>query len=132
MGILHASGAHDQQGTSEMRVSRTPAAVSAAFDDPNPIAQAGLVPVMRLAEQCGLPRLVTEKVKLTGVRNGVGAAADAKVTSSMGMGMAAGADSLDALDDLRHGAMASGEAGADDRAIEIPHPRPRHGANLLC
>lgn len=115
-----------------MRVSRTPAAVSAAFDDPNPIAQAGLVPVMRLAEQCGLPRLVTEKVKLTGVRNGVGAAADAKVTSSMGMGMAAGADSLDALDDLRHGAMASGEAGADDRAIEIPHPRPRHGANLLC
>lgn len=49
-----------------MQVSHTPAAVSAAFDDRNLIAQAGLLPVMRLAEQCGLSRLVIEKVTLTG------------------------------------------------------------------
>ncbi|GAA3373796.1 IS1380-like element ISMsm11 family transposase [Streptomyces sannanensis] len=87
-----------------MQVSHTPATVSAAFDDRNLIAQAGLVPVMRLAERCGLPRMVTEKVKLTGAKNGAGAAADAKVTSIVG-GMAAGADSIDDLAMLRHGAM---------------------------
>ncbi|MDV9203141.1 IS1380 family transposase, partial [Streptomyces sp. Wh19] len=47
-----------------MQVSHTRAAVSAAFDDANLIAHAGLVPVMRLAERCGLPRLVREKVRL--------------------------------------------------------------------
>jgi hypothetical protein len=87
-----------------MQVSHTPAAVSALFDDPNLIAQAGLVPVLRLAERCGLSRLVTEKVKLAGARNGAGAAADAKVTSIVA-GMAAGADSIDDLAMLRHGAM---------------------------
>jgi hypothetical protein len=56
--------------------------------------------VLWLAERCGLSRLVTEKVKLTGA----GAAADAKVTSIVA-GMAAGADSIDDLAMLRHGAM---------------------------
>ncbi|MEV6013894.1 IS1380 family transposase [Streptomyces sp. NPDC051976] len=87
-----------------MQVSHTPAAVSASFDDPNLIAQAGLVPVLRLAERCGLSRLVTEKVKLAGAKNGAGAAVDAKVTSIVA-GMAAGADSIDDLHVLRHGAM---------------------------
>jgi hypothetical protein len=41
---------------------------------------------------------------LTGARNGAGAAADAKVTSIVA-GMAAGADSIDDLAMLRHGAM---------------------------
>jgi hypothetical protein len=87
-----------------MQCSHKPAAVSAAFDDPNLIAHAGLVPVMRLAERCGLPRLVAEKVKLTGAKNGAGAAPAAKVTSIVG-GMAAGADSIDDLHVLRHGAI---------------------------
>ncbi len=86
-----------------MQVSHTPAAVSAAFDDPNLVAHAGLVPVMRLAERCGLSGLVTQKVKLTGTTNGAGAAADAKV--SIVAGMAAGADSIDDLHILRHGVM---------------------------
>jgi hypothetical protein len=80
------------------------------FDDPNLIAHAGLVPVMRLAERCGLSDLVAAKVKLTGARNGAGAAADAKVTSIVG-GMAAGADSIDDLRVLRHGAMPAVFAG---------------------
>jgi hypothetical protein len=104
MGVLQASGTHDQQGTSEMQSSHTPARVPVAFDDRNLVAQAGLVPVMRLAERCGLSRLVAEKVKLTGAGNGAGAAADAKVTSIVG-GMIAGADSIDGLHVLRHGAM---------------------------
>ncbi|ANZ14657.1 hypothetical protein ACH4YO_22190 [Streptomyces noursei] len=58
----------------------------------------------RLAERCGLSRLVAKKVKLTGAANGAGAAADAKVTSIV-VGMAAGADGIDDLDILRHGAM---------------------------
>ncbi|MET7497496.1 IS1380 family transposase [Streptomyces sp900116325] len=93
-----------------MQVSQTSAAVSAVLDDPNLIAHAGLVPVMRLAERCGLPRLVAEKVKLTGARNGAGAAADAKVTSIVG-GMAAGADSIDDLHILRHDAIPAVFAG---------------------
>ncbi|MFI9082111.1 IS1380 family transposase, partial [Streptomyces sioyaensis] len=93
-----------------MQVSHTPAAVSAVFDDPNLIAYAGLVPVLRLAERCGLSRLVAEKVKLTGARNGAGAAADAKVTSIVA-GMAAGADSIEDLGGLRHGAMPTAFAG---------------------
>ncbi|MFD9607582.1 IS1380 family transposase [Streptomyces sp. NPDC059970] len=96
-GCSNASPLPDQ-------VSHTSAAVSAAFGDPNLIAHAGLVPVMRLAERCGLSRLVTEKVKLTGAKNGAGAATAAKVTSIVG-GMTAGADSIDDLAMLRHGAM---------------------------
>ncbi|MFD4764437.1 IS1380 family transposase [Streptomyces sp. NPDC058439] len=87
-----------------MQVSHTPAAVSAAFDDVNLVAHAGLVPVMRLAERCGLSGLVTRKVKLSGTTNGAGASADVKV-SSIVAGMAAGADSIDDLHILRHGAM---------------------------
>ncbi|MFB6963546.1 IS1380 family transposase [Streptomyces sp. NPDC056309] len=86
-----------------MQSSHAASAVSAVFDEPNLIAQAGLVPVMRLAERCGLPRLVTQKVRLSGAGNGAGAAADAKVTSIVG-GMVAGAGSIDDLDVLRHGA----------------------------
>src|SRR5213596_3099485 len=104
MGVLQASSTHNQQGTSEMQVSHTPAAVSAAFDDANLIAHAGLVPVMRLAERCGLSRLTAKKVKPSRAKNGAGAGADAKVASIVA-GMAAGEDSIDDLDILRHGAM---------------------------
>ncbi|MEV8388884.1 MULTISPECIES: transposase [unclassified Streptomyces] len=87
-----------------MQSSHAASAVSAVFDDPSLIAHGGLVPVVRLAERCGLPQLVAGRVKLTGATNGAGASADAKVMSIVG-GMAAGADSIDDLDILRHGAM---------------------------
>ncbi|WP_326809833.1 hypothetical protein OIE62_39645 [Streptomyces scopuliridis] len=76
-----------------MQSSHAASAVSAAFDDRNLVAYAGLVPVMRLAERCGLGRLVTEKVKLPGGKNGAGAAPGAKVACIVG-GMAAGAYSM--------------------------------------
>jgi hypothetical protein len=87
-----------------MQSSHAAAAVSVAFDDRNLVAHAGLVPVMRLAERCGLARLTAQKVKLSGAKNSAGASADAKVMSIVA-GMAAGADSIDDLDVLRHGAM---------------------------
>ncbi|WP_406729507.1 IS1380 family transposase [Streptomyces sp. GD-15H] len=87
-----------------MKVSHSPATVFAAFDEPNLIAHAGLVPAVRPAERCDLPRLVAEKVRLTGARNGAGTAADAKAMSIVA-GMVAGADSIDDLDVLRHGGL---------------------------
>jgi hypothetical protein len=76
-------------------------AVSAAFDDPNLVSCAGLVPVMRLAEQVDLAGLVATRVRAdlsTGANPGGKAAA-------IVAGMAAGADSIDDLDLLRHGGM---------------------------
>lgn len=49
-----------------MRSSHAAGAVKVVFDDPNPIADAGLVPVVALAEQTGLPALLAEHVALTG------------------------------------------------------------------
>lgn len=88
----------------EMQSSHAAAAVSASFDDMNLVAYAGLVPVMRLAERCGLSRLAAAKVKLSRAKNSADAAADAKITGFVA-GMVAGADSIDDLDVLRHGAM---------------------------
>jgi len=49
-----------------MQSSHAAAVVDVAFDDPNLIADAGLVPVIALAEQVGLPDLVAEHVTITG------------------------------------------------------------------
>jgi hypothetical protein len=62
-----------------VEVSHRPAELFAAFDAPDLIAHAGLVQTIRLAERCGSPRLVAEKVYLTGAKNGAGTAGDAKI-----------------------------------------------------
>ena len=64
------------------------------------IADAGLVPVVALAEQIGLPDLVTEHVMITGAGNSAGANPAAKVMSLLA-GMVAGADSFADVDRLR-------------------------------
>src|SRR5947209_2814273 len=84
-----------------MRVSHVPAAVSAVFDDRNLVSCAGLVPVVELAQRCGLSDLVRERVTLRG-RCGVNA--HLKVPALVA-GMLAGADSIDDMDLLRHGVM---------------------------
>lgn len=73
----------------------------ASFDDPNLVSHAGLVPVMRLAELVGLEKLVTHHVRLNAQ---VGANAGVKVGSLVG-GMIVGADDIDGMDLLRHGAI---------------------------
>ena len=75
------------------------------FDDENLVSCAGLVPVMQLAEDTGLHRLVADAVQITDPpipSTGVNPAG--KITSVVA-GMAAGADSIDDLDVLRHGGM---------------------------
>lgn len=84
-----------------MQASHTAAAVSATFDDPNLGSCAGLVPLLRLAEDVGLTCLADQRVRLG---KPVGANAGAKVTSIVA-GMATGADSIDDLDVIRHGAL---------------------------
>jgi hypothetical protein len=75
--------------------------VSAVFDDPNLVSCAGLAPVLQLAERAELQRLVAEHVHL-GEPGGVNA--HLKVPALVA-GMIAGADSIDDMDLLRHGAM---------------------------
>jgi Transposase DDE domain group 1 len=84
-----------------MQASHTATAVDVAFDDPNLIADAGLVPVMALAEQIGLPDLVAEHVAILDAANSAGANPTAKVMSLLA-GMVAGADSIEDTDRLRH------------------------------
>lgn len=84
-----------------MQACHAAAAVDVAFDDRNLIADAGLVPVVALAEQIGLPELVAEHVVIVGAANSAGANPAAKVMSLLA-GMVAGADSIEDVDRLRH------------------------------
>jgi hypothetical protein len=84
-----------------MRLLHTAKDTSARFDDPNLVSCAGLVPVMRLAQDGDLAGLVAEHLKMTVP---VGANAHLKIPGIVA-GMIAGADSIDDLDVLRHGGM---------------------------
>jgi hypothetical protein len=84
-----------------MQASHTPGRMRARFDDPNLVSYAGLVPVMRLAQDAGLYELASRHMRVPGP---AGANAAAKIGSIVA-GMAAGADSIDDLDVVRHGAM---------------------------
>ena len=90
-----------------VQVSHRFAAESAVFDDGNLVSSAGLVPVMRLAEQTGLSRLLGEKVHVTAPRIKSGAANPAPKLGTVVAGMVAGADCIDDIDVLRSGAMGS-------------------------
>jgi hypothetical protein len=68
------------------------------FDDPNLVSAAGLVPVLRLAESAGFYDLLEDRLSIASAN------ATAK-TAAVVAGMLAGADSIDDLDLLRHGAM---------------------------
>jgi hypothetical protein len=91
-----------REDTSQVRLSHDPLKTHATFDDPDLVSLAGLVPVMALAGRCGLADLVREHVTIAS-RTGVNP--DLKVPCLVA-GMAAGADSIDDMDVLRHGAMA--------------------------
>ncbi|GGS34445.1 hypothetical protein Snoj_01040 [Streptomyces nojiriensis] len=66
IGSCEASGARDRQGSSEIRVS-------ALFGEPNLIADAGLLPLVVLAERVGLPDLAAT-VRIEAADNTGGAA----------------------------------------------------------
>jgi len=77
------------------------ASTHASFDDPNLVSRAGLVPVMALAQRAGLAGLVAEHVRPGGP---CGVNAELKIPCLVA-GMAAGADSIEDMGLLRHGAM---------------------------
>jgi hypothetical protein len=77
------------------------AKIHASFDDPDLVSRAGLVPVMALAQRAGLGDLGGENVQIA---HRCGVNAHRKV-SCLVAGMVAGADSIDDMDLLRHGAM---------------------------
>jgi hypothetical protein len=82
-------------------LSYDPLKISVRFDDPNLVSRAGLVPVMSLAERAGLGGLVRRYVQIT---TKTGVYPEVKVACLVA-GMAAGADSIDDMDLLRHGAL---------------------------
>jgi hypothetical protein len=77
----------------------------AVFDEANLVSHAGLVPLLKLAEQAGLSRLLDEHVRFTSERVRSGAANATPKLTSIVAGMAAGADSIDDLDVIRSGGM---------------------------
>jgi hypothetical protein len=76
--------------------------VGASFDDPNLVSNAGLEPLMRLAESCDLHGIVRERLHVPADK---GSNASGKVATIVA-GMLTGADSIDDLDVVRHGGMA--------------------------
>ena len=84
-----------------MRLLHSLARTHATFDDPNLVSRAGLVPVMALAQRAGLTELVAKQVRPGGP---CGVNAHAKVPCLVA-GMIGGADSIEDMDLLRHGAM---------------------------
>src|SRR6185312_6708187 len=84
-----------------MRLLHVLARTHASFDDPHLVSRAGLVPVMALAQRAGLTDMVAEHVRPGG---DCGVNAHLKIPCLVA-GMVAGADSIDDMDLLRHGAM---------------------------
>jgi Transposase DDE domain group 1 len=77
------------------------AKIHATFDDPHLVSHAGLVPVMALAQRAGLGDLAGEHVRIS---RQCGVNAQVKVPGLVA-GMVAGADSIEDMGLLRHGAM---------------------------
>jgi hypothetical protein len=100
-----------------VRVSHRFTAGSARFDEDNLVSDAGLVPLLGLAEQTGLAEIIAEKVSIKTSRIKSGAANPAPKLVGVIAGMCAGADSIDDLDVLRVGGCRSCSTGST-------HPPP--------
>jgi hypothetical protein len=91
----------EKRGISQVQVSHVSRSAVASFDDANLVSAAGLLPIVRLAENAGLRGLADQWLS---VPTDKGANAGLKV-SSLVAGMVAGADSIDDMAVLRHGGM---------------------------
>ena len=86
-----------------MKLSHAWSKATPLFDDENLVSDAGLVPVMALAEQAGLSELLTERVALASSRVASAGVNPAGKLTSIIAGMVAGADSIDDLQVIRSG-----------------------------
>jgi hypothetical protein len=106
------------------------------FDEANLVADAGLVPLVGLAERAGLPELVADRVRIEQAANSAGANAAVKVMSLIAA-MCTGADSIDDADRLRVGATgrlfdgvrAPSTLGSFLRAFTHGHNRQLHSVH---
>ena len=73
------------------------------FDEQNLVSAVGLVPVLELAEQTGLSRLIGEHVELPSTRVASGAVNPTGKLTTIIAGMMCGADSIDDVNVLRAG-----------------------------
>jgi hypothetical protein len=89
------------EDTSQVRLLHELAKIDARFDDPHLVSRAGLVPMMALAQRAGLGDRAAEHVRIA---RPCGVNAPVKI-ACLAAGMAAGADSIEDMDLLRHGAM---------------------------
>jgi hypothetical protein len=97
-----------------MRLLHSAARTSAGFEAENVVSLAGLVPVMRLSQEAGLPDLIAERVQLG---TSIGCNPAGKIAAIVA-GMVAGADSIEDLDVLRHGGMGPAVRGCV-RALDV-------------
>jgi Transposase DDE domain group 1 len=88
-----------------VQVSHNFTPTSAVFDDDHLVSCAGLVPVMALAAQTGLPGLLADKIHIAEPRIKSGSANPAPKLATLIAGMCAGADSIDDVDLVRCGGM---------------------------
>src|SRR4051794_41764854 len=105
-----------------MQLSHTRPVVSVAFDEPNLVSAAGLVPLMALAHKAGLRELADERMS---VPTDKGANPGLKL-SSLVAGVAAGAGSIEDMALLRHGGGGQGfpRAEAPPPPGGVPGPVP--------
>lgn len=116
-----------------MRLSHAASRFSASFSDPNLVASAGLVPVVRLAERCELAALIRRHVHL-GTTTGANPAGKAMTLVAA---MCAGADCITDADMLRTGGFgrlfggiyAPSTLGSFLRAFTHGHVRQLHAAS---
>jgi len=88
-----------------VQVSHNFAPASAVFDDDHLVSCAGLVPVMTLATQSGLPQLLANKIHIAEPRIKSGSANPSPKLTTGIAAMCAGADSIDDVDIVRSGGM---------------------------
>ncbi len=117
------------------RVSHALDRIEATFDDPNLVANAGLLLVATLSERLGLEALIDATVRLDGR---VGGARPGRKVLTLAHAMCAGGSHIDHADMLRAGATgrgvgASGDGPVDDRDVPavvhvraLPTDRSRH------
>jgi Transposase DDE domain group 1 len=88
-----------------VQVSHSFTPTSVVFDDDHLVSCAGLVPVMTLATQTGLPQLLADTIDIPTPRIKSGAANPAPKLATLIAGMCVGADSIDDVDIMRCGGM---------------------------
>ena len=105
IGVLYATIRPVQERHFQCKCPTAFTPESAVFDEDNLVSCAGLVPVMTLAEQAGLSKLLANKIHIAAPRIKSGSANPAPKLATLIASMCAGADYIDDVDLVRAGGM---------------------------